>query len=298
MADDKSAETTQSSVDDLDTDYLQRLVEVALVEDRAWDDLTTAALIGPEQAGRGLLMAKAQGVIAGLPVAAAVFQKLDPSIRWQPLVADGSPVSAGQAIAIVEGPLSAILRGERVALNFLQHLSGVATASARLVQAVKGLPVTILDTRKTMPGLRALQKYAVRMGGATNHRMDLSDGVLIKDNHLAALRARGLGITDAVRLARQAAPPGVKIEIEVTNLTEAQEALSAGADELLLDNMTPEEMRQAVEMAQGRVTFEASGRITLENIRTVAESGVDYISSGSVTHSVRALDISLELEIE
>lgn len=285
----------QGKPEGLDREYLRRLAEAALAEDRAWDDVTSGALIGAEQAGRGVLIAKAVGVVAGLAMAEAVFNFLDPSLRWQATVADGDRVSPGQALATLEGPLSPILRGERVALNFLQRLSGVATATAQLVQAVAGLPVRILDTRKTTPGLRALEKYAVRVGGGSNHRLDLADGVLIKDNHLAAVRARGLSLADAVRLAQERAPADMTVEVEVTSLAEAQEALAAGATMLLLDNMSPQEMRQVVEMARGRAQTEASGGITLANVRAVAETGVDYISSGALTHSVKALDISLEV---
>ena len=240
-------------------------------------------------------MAKAEGVLAGLPMAEAVFKAVDPSLAWRPLAAEGARLSPGQAVAEVEGPLAAILRAERVALNYLTHLSGVATATARLVEAIAGTSCRLRDTRKTTPGLRTLEKYAVRVGGGENHRFTLADAVLIKDNHLAALRARGLGIADAVRLAREAAPPEMRVQIEVTSVEEAREALAAGAHELLLDNMPPEEMRQVVELAKGKAVLEASGGITLANARRVAETGVDYISVGAITHSAPALDLSLEI---
>lgn len=284
-----------AAFNELDVSVVRRLAEMALEEDRAWNDVTTNVLVAPDQLGRGFFLVKAEGVIAGLPVVETVFRALDKSIVWQPLAPDGARVAQGEVIARIEGHLSPILRGERVALNLLQHLSGVATATARLVKQVEGLPIRILDTRKTLPGLRALQKYAVRVGGGTNHRMDLSDGVLIKDNHLAALRSRGLGIGDAVRLARENAP-GMRIEIEVTNLTEVEEALAAGADELLLDNMTPDRMREAVALIDGRAQTEASGGITEANVKAIAAAGVDFASSGALTHSVKGLDISLELE--
>ena len=278
--------------------HLRRLAENALLEDEAWHDVTTEALVPPEQNGRGVIVAKAEGVLAGLPMAEAVFKAVDPSLAWRPLAAEGegARLSPGEAVAEVEGPLAAILRGERVALNYLSHLSGVATATARLVEAIAGTGCRLRDTRKTTPGLRTLEKYAVRIGGGENHRFTLADAVLIKDNHLAALRARGLGIADAVRLAREAAPPEMRVQIEVTSVEEAREALAAGAHELLLDNMSPEEMRQVVELARGRGQTEASGGITLRNVRAVAETGVDYISVGAITHSAPALDISLELE--
>jgi len=275
--------------------HLRRLAKNALKEDQAWQDVTTAVLVPPEQKGQGVIIAREEGALAGLPMAEAVFKAVDPSLQWRPLVAEGSRLSPGQEVVRIEGPLAAILRGERVALNYLTHLSGVATATARLVAAIAGLPVGIRDTRKTTPGLRTLEKYAVRVGGGQNHRLTLADAVLIKDNHLAALRARGLGIAEAVRLTRQQAPTGMRVQIEVTTVDEARQALEAGAGELLLDNMPPEDMRQVVEMARGRAVLEASGGISLENVRRVAETGVDYISVGAITHSARALDMSLQV---
>ncbi len=276
--------------------HIRRLARNALREDKAWQDVTTAALVPPQQKGRGIIIAREEGVLAGLPMAEAVFQAVDPLLRWRPLAAEGSRLSPGQEVAHVEGSLAAILHAERVTLNYLTHLSGVATATARLVTAVAGLPVGIRDTRKTTPGLRTLEKYAVRVGGGQNHRLTLADAVLIKDNHLAALRARGLGIADALRLASQEAPKGMRVQIEVTSVDEARQALEAGARELLLDNMPLEDMRRVAEMAQGRAVLEASGGITLENVRRVAETGVDYISVGAITHSARALDMSLEVQ--
>jgi len=275
--------------------HLRRLAKSALNEDKAWQDVTTAALVPPDQKGRGVIIAGEAGVLAGLPMAETVFKMVDPSLQWRPLTAEGSRLSPGQEVARIEGPLAAILRGERAALNYLTHLSGVATATARLVAAIGGLPVGIRDTRKTTPGLRTLEKYAVRVGGGQNHRLTLADAVLIKDNHLAALRARGLGIAEALRLARQQAPAGMRVQIEVTTIDEARQALEAGAEELLLDNMPPQDMRRVVEIARGRAVLEASGGITLENVRRVAETGVDYISAGAITHSARALDMSLEM---
>ena len=275
--------------------HLRRLANSALKEDQAWQDVTTAALVPPEQKGRGVIIAREEGVLAGLPMAEAVFKAVDPSLQWRPLAAEGSRLSPGQEVVRIEGPLAAILRGERVALNYLTHLSGVATATARLVAAIAGLPVGLRDTRKTTPGLRTLEKYAVRVGGGQSHRLTLADAVLIKDNHLAALRARGLGIAEAVRLARQEAPAGMRIQIEVTTVDEARQALEAGAGELLLDNMPPEDMRRVVEMARGQAILEASGGINLENVRRVAETGVDYISVGAITHSAGALDMSLQV---
>jgi nicotinate-nucleotide pyrophosphorylase (carboxylating) len=275
--------------------HLRRLAENALLEDRAYDDVTTAALVPEEQQGRAVLLAKAAGVIAGLPVARAVFAAMDATLRFVPLVEEGARVGRGDRLAVVEGSVASILRAERVALNYLQRLSGIATLTARYVERLQGTGVRLRDTRKTTPGLRTLEKYAVRVGGGANHRLSLADGVLVKDNHLAALRARGLGIADAVRLAKKA-NPGMWVQVEVTTVAEAEEALAAGADSLLLDNMPLEDMRQVVALAKGRAVLEASGGITLENVRQVAETGVDYISVGAITHSAPALDISLELE--
>ncbi len=282
----------------LDPALLRRLAEGALAEDRAGEDVTTAALVPPEQRGRGVIIAKASGVLAGLPVAQAVFVTVHQALSWTPSKQDGDAVSPGDRVAAVEGPLGAILRGERVALNYLTHLSGVATATATVVQALQDTGCRLRDTRKTVPGLRALEKYAVRMGGGTNHRMDLADGVLIKDNHLAALRARGLGIAEAIRLAREASP-GTRIEIEVTTVEEARQALDTAADELLLDNMPLDRMREVVGLAaarEPRPLLEASGGITVDNARGVARTGVDFISMGAITHSAKALDLSLEVE--
>jgi nicotinate-nucleotide pyrophosphorylase (carboxylating) len=282
----------------LDETDLRRLAESALAEDRACEDVTTAALVPPGQRGRGVIIAKAEGVLAGLPVARVVFLAADSSLAWQPHRDEGDPVSPGERIAAIEGSLASTLRAERVALNYLTHLSGIATATAALVRALEGTACRLRDTRKTIPGLRALEKYAVRVGGGSSHRHTLAEGVLIKDNHLAALRARGLGIADAVRLARAAAPE-MSIEIEVTTVEEARQALDAGADELLLDNMPPDAMREVVALAasrEARPLLEASGRITLDNARRIAETGVDFVSVGAITHSAKALDISLEVE--
>ena len=287
----------QRAVSEPDPELVRRLVRAALDEDHAYQDLTTAALVGVEQRGSGVIIAKAQGVLAGLPVARAVFQEIDSSLLWEAFLTDGGRAAPGQRLAMVRGAYAPILRGERVALNFLQRLSGIASATAAMAEALQGLPVCILDTRKTAPGLRVMEKYAVRMGGGMNHRLHLADGILIKDNHLAALRARGLTIADGIRLARRNAGPGALVEVEVTSLAEVEDALGAGADMLLLDNMDLRLTRQAVQMAKGRAITEASGGITLASVRAVAETGVDYISSGAITHSAHALDISLELEL-
>ncbi len=283
-----------------DDELIRRVVRAALAEDRAGDDVTTAALVPPDQQGRAMLIAKESGVLAGIAVAGSAFAAVDGGLEWNERMQDGARLGPGTPVATVAGALASILRGERVALNFLTHLSGVATAAHEVVRALQGTRCRLRDTRKTTPGLRVLEKYAVRMGGGTNHRLDLADGVLIKDNHLAALRERGLGIADAVRLAWEA-QPGMRIEVEVTTLEEAREALAAGADEMLLDNMSPGEMRNVVMMAkahESRPALEASGGITAANARAVAETGVDYISMGAITHSAKALDISLEVAAE
>ncbi|MPZ23806.1 MAG: carboxylating nicotinate-nucleotide diphosphorylase [Dehalococcoidia bacterium] len=269
-------------------------VRLALEEDRAWNDATTAAAVPPEMQGAAMVLAKDDGVIAGLGVAAAAFAEMDNTLVFRQQIADGGRIGRGQAIATVRGRLAPILSAERVAINFLQRLSGVATTAARAVRAVEGTNAVILDTRKTTPGLRALEKYAVRCGGAQSHRMDLSDAILLKDNHLVATKLQGLSLGDMVRRAAADAN-GLSVEVEVTRITEAEEALAAGATRLLLDNMSPSEMATVVELARGRATTEASGGITLDNVRAVAETGVDFISMGSLTHSVKALDISLEL---
>jgi nicotinate-nucleotide pyrophosphorylase (carboxylating) len=289
----------------LDGANLRRLAESALMEDRAREDVTTAALVPQDQGGRGVIIAKAEGVLAGLPMARAVFLTADGSLVRKSHRKDGDRVSPGDHVATIEGSLASILRAERAALNYLTHLSGVATATAALVQALEGTACHLRDTRKTIPGLRTLEKYAVRVGGGTNHRPNLAEGVLIKDNHLAALRARAmpagrqsLVIADAISLTREATPE-MTIEIEVTSVEEARQALEAGADELLLDNMPPDAMREVValtEASEPRPLLEASGGITLENAHRIAETGVDFISVGAITHSAKALDMSLEVE--
>lgn len=273
------------------------LIDLALSEDLGNGDITSLTTVPAGSTARGTMIAKATGVMSGLDVAGAVFTRVDPGVRWQPVVADGDRVAVGDVIAEVSGPARSVLGGERVALNLLQRLSGVATLAAQYVAAVAGTGATIVDTRKTTPGLRALEKAAIRHGGAANHRFNLSDGILIKDNHLAAI-----GGPDRIRLAveaaRDGAPHTLKVEIEVTTLAELEQALDAGADIVMLDNMDLATMRQAVALTAGRAILEASGGITLETVRDVAETGVDLISVGALTHSAPALDISLRFEIE
>jgi nicotinate-nucleotide pyrophosphorylase (carboxylating) len=273
------------------------IVSRAIEEDLGQGDVTTDVLIPPSIEARALILVKASGVLAGIEAAEMVFQQVDPSLTFERLVEDGTRVQAGSVIGVVTGKAAGILKAERVALNFLQRLSGIATETAKYVAAVAGTGARILDTRKTTPGLRLLEKYAVRVGGGQNHRQNLGDGVLIKDNHLAALRAGGVGLGEGIRRARANVPRDLKIEVEVDTVEQAQIALDAGADIVLLDNMGTADMRRVVELAQGRSLTEASGGITLDNVRVVAETGVDFISIGALTHSVKALDISIEFAL-
>jgi nicotinate-nucleotide pyrophosphorylase (carboxylating) len=275
---------------------LEQVVKSALAEDCVAADLTTETLIPVNLKGKASILVKRDGVLAGLNVAKEVFRQVDASLRFKALVKDGASVRKGLVVATIDGKVASILRAERTALNFLQHLSGVATETARYVEAVSGTKAVITDTRKTVPGLRTLEKYAVRMGGGQNHRMNLADGVLIKDNHLVALRSRGVGLKEAVKKARKHAPRAMRVEVEVESVKQAQEALSAGADIIMLDNMKLEDMQKAVKLVKGKALLEASGGITLDNVRSVAEAGVDYISIGALTHSAKALDISLEVK--
>ena len=277
------------------TPQVKRLIRQAIAEDLGQGDVTTEALIPETSQSKALVTAKARGIIAGTEVSKQVFLKVDPKLEVDILIKDGAEVKLGDVIARIEGRTASILKAERVALNFLQRLSGIASETARYVQAVKGLPVLITDTRKTSPGLRTLEKYAVRVGGGKNHRMHLADGILIKDNHIAALRRRGLSIKEIVAKARHKASPELKIEVEVKTPEEAIQAAEAGADIVMLDNMNLKDMRQAVRLIKGRALIEASGGITLKSVRDVAETGVDLISIGALTHSPKALDISLEL---
>jgi len=277
---------------------IEEIVDRALAEDLGKCDVTTEALISSDQRGTGFIVAKKEGILAGIEVAKQVFHRVDPELKVEILLEDGARVKPGSRVAKMSGSIASILKAERIALNFLQRLSGIASETNRYVERVEGLPVRIMDTRKTTPCLRSLEKYAVRVGGGENHRMNLGDGILIKDNHLAALRSQGLNIKEIIAKARQNAPQRLPVEVEVGAVSEALEAIEAGADIVMLDNMNLEDMRKAVKSIHGRALIEASGGITLGNVRSVAETGVDFISIGALTHSARALDISLELEAQ
>ena len=273
------------------------LVLAALEEDGADDDITTRATVRPAQWGHATFVAKDIGVLAGLPVAAAAMTALDDTVSFDALVEDGSRIAAGEVLAEVEGPLSAILASERVALNLLQHLCGIATLTREFVDAVVGTPARIIDTRKTTPGLRLVERYAVRAGGGHNHRFNLASAVLIKDNHIAAARDSGIVDLDAlIASARAATPHTMRLEIEVATVDQAREAAEAGADIILLDNMSAGDIARSVGVIAGRALIEASGGVTLANVRAIAETGVDFISVGRLTHSAPALDISLQLD--
>jgi nicotinate-nucleotide pyrophosphorylase (carboxylating) len=268
---------------------LDELIKNALAEDIGTGDITTISCVPQEAVSKGFFLAKDSGVVCGLSVAARVFELLDTSVRFIMHSSDGDAVAKGDILAEIEGPSRSILTGERTALNLLQHLSGIATRTQLAVAAIAGMKTKIADTRKTTPGLRVLEKYAVRCGGGKNHRYNLSDGILIKDNHIVAAG----GITQAVERVKSLAPHTLRIEVETENLAQIDEALSAGADIIMLDNMSVDEMAEAVKHIAGRAFTEASGNMGDKDLRQVAETGVDFISIGALTHSIRALDISL-----
>lgn len=275
----------------------ETLIALALTEDlSSVGDLTCAALIRPDEQAAVQVVARKDGVLSGAPIGRRVFAQLDPSVRWKNHQRDGEHVSPGVAVATVIGPLRSLLIGERTMLNFMTHLSGIATLTRRFVDAVRGTRAEILDTRKTLPGWRLLEKYAVRCGGGTNHRMGLYDGVLIKDNHLAAWTESD-SIAAAVETARQRSPQGISIEVEVDTLNQLSDALRGGPDIVLLDNMDVATLRQAVNMRDHtapRVLLEASGGVTLETVTMIAQTGVERISVGGLTHSAPALDLAFD----
>jgi nicotinate-nucleotide pyrophosphorylase (carboxylating) len=281
-----------------ETANARRLIEWALAEDLGpAGDLTSEATLPADREGRVRFVARAPGVVAGLPAVRLVLEAVDSSLVFEPVVADGETVHSGQVLARAEGRMRSLLRAERTALNFLQHLTGIATRTRRYVEAVAGFPCQILDTRKTLPGWRLLAKYAVRCGGGHNHRMGLWDGVLIKDNHLAALGSEPRAITRAIEAARRRVGQSIPIEVEVDSLAQLDEALAARPDIVLLDNMDPQELHSAVERRNERapgVLLEASGGVRLDTVRAIAAAGVDRISVGELTHSAPALDIGLD----
>ncbi len=270
------------------------IIELALNEDIGTGDITTLSTIPLDKTAFGRFIAKEDMIICGVDLAAYIFEKVDKSIEFTANVKDGDAVKKGDIIATVTGNAQNVLTGERTALNFMQRLTGISSYTKSAVDAVSGTNAKIADTRKTTPGLRVLEKYAVRVGGGTNHRFNLADGVLIKDNHIAVSG----GITAAVSRARSIIPHTLKIEVEVENKDMLREALDAGADIIMLDNMTNDEMRECVEIAAGKALLEASGNMGEKNLREVAETGVDIISIGALTHTVRAADISLKFTIE
>jgi nicotinate-nucleotide pyrophosphorylase (carboxylating) len=271
---------------------IRNLIRAALAEDVGPGDLTSEALLTGRETGAAQAIAKSDLIAAGLDVFREAFLLVDSELAFRAYVTDGDLVHRGTVMADIRGRLKAILMGERVALNFLQRMCGIATASRQFVQAVAGTKAKILDTRKTAPGLRILDKYAVRVGGAKNHRFALYDGVLIKDNHIATAG----GITTAIDRARRHFPHTVKVEIEVRNMDQLEEAVAAGADVIMLDNMNITDMKTAVARVQGRIPLEASGNVNMTTVRQIAETGIDYISVGALTHSVQAADISLMVQ--
>jgi len=267
-----------------------RLIRQALEEDIGNGDVTTEAVMPGYKKGKVKLICKQDGVICGLPVFERTFKILDGNVSVKALVKDGDEVKRGQLLAVVTGDICVLLSGERVALNYLQRMSGIATYTHGVAQLLKGSKTKLLDTRKTTPNMRIFEKYAVRVGGGCNHRFNLADGVLLKDNHIGAAG----GIKNAVRLAREYSSFVRKIEVEVENLDMCREALEAGADIIMLDNMSVEDMKKAVELIDGRAITECSGNITMENVASIKQTGVDYVSSGALTHSAPILDLSLK----
>jgi nicotinate-nucleotide pyrophosphorylase (carboxylating) len=270
---------------------IRRIIEAALAEDIGTGDITTAATVDPGMQGRACAVAKEDFTVAGIDVFAEAFLLLDKTVKVKKLIKDGCPAKKGAVVAEISGSLSKILQAERVALNILQRMCGIATLTAKYVDVIRATKAKILDTRKTMPGLRVLDKMAVRIGGGFNHRMGLYDGVLIKDNHIEAAGS----ITAAVEAQRKCLPHTLKIEVETRSIREVKEALKCGVDIIMLDNMNTADMKKAVDLIAGRALIEASGNVSLQNVAAIAATGVDLISVGELTHSVRAVDISLKI---
>jgi nicotinate-nucleotide pyrophosphorylase (carboxylating) len=277
----------------LSREQVQRVVDMALAEDAPFGDVTSQVFVPAEAVARGSVVAREPGVLAGTDVLRQTFTTVDPRVVVELLVADGERFAAGDVLARVQGPARAVLQGERVALNLVQRMSGIATLTSRYVEAVAGTEVRVVDTRKTTPGLRALERHAVRCGGGHNHRFSLSDAVMAKDNHLALVD----DVTGAIRAAREQLPHTTHLEVEVDRLDQVEAVLAGGVDTLMLDNFTLDELREGVALVAGRAIVEASGGITLETIGEVARTGVDVISVGALTHSVRALDLGLDLDV-
>lgn len=269
---------------------IERIIEAALREDIPDGDITSESVVPADSFSQAIFLAKEEGTLAGIDIAGRVFTKIDPHIEFEKKMEDGGAVRHGDIIARFRGNSISLLKGERTALNFLQRMSGIATLTREFVQVLEGYKTRILDTRKTTPLLRNLEKYAVKVGGGTNHRLNLSDMVLIKDNHLKIVGS----VSQAVKRARDKVGPNVKIEVETTNLEEVKEAVRSGADMIMLDNMPPEQMKEVVVWVDGKVPLEASGNVTLATLREIASSGIDYVSVGCLTHSYKSLDISME----
>lgn len=272
---------------------IDEIIELALKEDLSAGDITSESLISSESRSEAIFLAKEEGVLAGIDVARRVFETIDSSLRFERRFEDGQMFKKNDSLAKIEGNSVPILKGERTALNFLQRMSGIATKTRKFVQAVEGTKTKILDTRKTTPGLRVLEKYAVKMGGGENHRFNLSEMVLIKDNHLQVVGS----VSEAVSRAKEKVGKGIKIEVETKNLDEVKEAVQSGADIVMLDNMPLERIKEVAEWVKGRVPLEVSGKMTLDKIRDISSLGIDYISVGSLTHSYKSLDISLEFSV-
>lgn len=273
-------------------------VTAALAEDAPWGDITAATLIPAEATASATLNARESGVLSGSAVFEAAFRLTDPDVTVAFLLSDGDVFAAGDTIAMVSGPARSVLTAERVALNFVQRMSGIATTTAAYVAAVADTRARIVDTRKTTPGLRAFERHAVRCGGGRNHRHSLSDAVMVKDNHLAVLLERGLTVTEALLQAREELPHTTTIEVEVDRLDQIEDVLAADIDTIMLDNFSLDELRQGVALVAGRALVEASGNVSLATVREIAETGVDIISSGALTHSVRSLDLGLDISVD
>jgi nicotinate-nucleotide pyrophosphorylase (carboxylating) len=274
---------------------IRRVINAALEEDLAYGDLTSTLLIPPTLLARADIIAKAHMIVAGVAVAREVFQSVDSTLELTTHAGDGNMVRPSTTILSMKGKAQSLLQGERIALNFLQRLSGISTLTHRFCEAVRDFPVALVDTRKTTPGLRALEKWAVRLGGGKNHRFSLHDGILIKDNHLMVMASQRMNITQTCLWARQHAPHGLQICVEVETIAQVRQALKGKADVLLLDNMTPDRVRQAIDIIQKQALVEVSGGMTLDNVRDMAEAGPDFISIGALTHSAPSMDLSMEI---